>query len=74
VPGDEHRLLVVGGKVVAARAAKRVGHRRRQATVSQLIDTQINTDPRRGITEDFPLNASRSKTTTRCCSTWSARA
>jgi cyanophycin synthetase len=57
VRGDEHRILVVGGKVVAAargESAWVTGDG--QATVSQLIDTQLNTDPRRGITEDFPLN------------------
>ena len=56
VPGDEHRLLVVGGKVVAAargEAAWVSGDGR--STVRQLIDSQLNTDPRRGTTEDFPL-------------------
>ncbi len=54
--GQEHRLLVVGGKVVAAArgdVAWVTGDGR--ATVTQLVDTQINTDPRRGMTEDFPL-------------------
>lgn len=57
IPGNEHRLLVVGGKVVAAargEAAWVVGDGRH--SVQQLIDLQINTDPRRGLTEDFPLN------------------
>jgi cyanophycin synthetase len=57
VPGDEHRLLVVGGKVVAAARGEAAwvtgdGH----SSVRQLIDSQLNTDPRRGTTEDFPLN------------------
>ncbi len=57
IPGNEHRLLVVGGQVVAAargEAAWIVGDGRH--SVQQLIDSQINTDPRRGLTEDFPLN------------------
>jgi len=57
VRGDEHRLLVVGGEVVAAargEAAWVTGDGR--STVRELIDRQINCDPRRGVTEDFPLN------------------
>ena len=57
IPGDEHRLLVVGGKVVAAargESAWIVGDG--QHTVSQLVDEQINSDPRRGSTEAHPLN------------------
>lgn len=57
VPGDEHRLLVVGGKVVAAARGETAwvtGDGR--STVRQLIDSQLNSDPRRGTTEDFPLN------------------
>ncbi|UXH79256.1 cyanophycin synthetase [Roseateles amylovorans] len=57
IPGMEHRLLVVGGQVVAAARGEEAwitgdgSH-----TVIELIDLQINTDPRRGLTEDFPLN------------------
>jgi cyanophycin synthetase len=57
VPGDEHRLLVVGGKLVAAARGEALwitGDGK--STVEQLIDTHINSDPRRGETEDFPLN------------------
>jgi cyanophycin synthetase len=57
IPGEEHRLLVVGGRVVAAargESAWVVGDGR--STVIELIDSQINSDPRRGTTEDFPLN------------------
>jgi cyanophycin synthetase len=60
VPGDEHRLLVVGGHVAAAARGETawiVGDG--QSTVAQLIDSQINADPRRGLTEDFPLNRIR---------------
>ncbi len=56
VRGHEHRLLVVGGRVVAAARGEVVsitgnGH----LNVRQLIDEQLNTDPRRGAGEDFPL-------------------
>lgn len=57
IAGMEHRLLVVGGRVVAAARGEEAwitGDGRHN--VAQLIDLQINTDPRRGLTEDFPLN------------------
>ncbi len=57
IPGAEHRLLVVGGKLVAAARGDSVwieGDGR--ATVAELIDSQINTDPRRGAAEQFPLD------------------
>jgi cyanophycin synthetase len=56
IPGDEHRLLVVGGKVVAAARGESlwlVGNGR--DTVLKLIDEQLNSDPRRGEAEEFPL-------------------
>ena len=56
VQGDEHRLLVVGGRVVAAARGESlsvVGDGR--STVVQLIDSQLNSDPRRGEAEEFPL-------------------
>ena len=56
VRGHEHRLLVVGGRVVAAargEIASVTGDGR--LTVDQLIEDQLNTDPRRGLGEDFPL-------------------
>ena len=49
VLGDEHRLLVVGGRVVAAARGESlsvVGDGR--SPVEQLIDSQRNSDPRRG--------------------------
>ncbi len=58
--GDEHRLLVVGGKVVAANkgeAACIVGDGLH--TVQDLIESQLNSDPRRGEEEDFPLDTIR---------------
>lgn len=57
VRGDEHRILVVGGKVVAAargESAWVTGDGK--STVLALVDAQLNTDPRRGSTEEFPLN------------------
>jgi len=56
VSGDEHRLLVVGGKVVAAAKGETawvVGDGK--ASIAELIDRQLNSDPRRGPTDDFPL-------------------
>ena len=57
VRGNEHRLLVVGGRLAAAARGESVslvadGH----SMIRKLIDEQINTDPRRGIGEDFPLS------------------
>jgi len=57
IPGNEHRILVVGGQVVAAargEVAWVVGDGR--STVLELVELQINSDPRRGLTEDHPLN------------------
>lgn len=56
IPGNEHRILVVGNKVVAAAAGEATwvtGDGK--STILKLIDTQINSDPRRGIAEEFPL-------------------
>ncbi|TAL52981.1 cyanophycin synthetase [Pandoraea sp.] len=60
VPGNEHRLLVVGRRVVAAARGEPVsviGDGR--STIRELIEQQINTDPRRGSLEDSPLNPVR---------------
>ena len=60
VRGDEHRVLVVGDRVVAATRGETaciVGDG--TSTVEQLIDSQINTDPRRGLAEGFPLDLIR---------------
>ncbi|MDM0045323.1 cyanophycin synthetase [Variovorax dokdonensis] len=57
VPGSEHRLLVVGGRVVAAARGEVItvtGDGRQ--SVAQLIDSQLNSDPRRGVEEEFPLD------------------
>ena len=57
IPGNEHRLLVVGRRVVAAARGQSlsvVGDG--VSTIDMLADTQINTDPRRGSNEEAPLN------------------
>ena len=64
--GAEHRLLVVGGRIAAAakgQAASVTGDGR--STVRELVDQQLNSDPRRGETEDFPLNPVRLNSTVR---------
>ena len=60
IVGDEHRLLVVGNKVVAAAKGETVwvtGDGKH--TVHELIQIQINSDPRRGTAEECPLNLVR---------------
>lgn len=55
--GHEHRLLVVGKRVVAAargEIASVVGDGK--STILELIDSQINSDPRRGEEEEYPLS------------------
>ena len=56
IPGDEHRLLVVAGKLVAAARGEVVGITGNgRSTVTELIDAQLNSDPRRGYEEEYPL-------------------
>ena len=58
IPGNEHRLLVVGKKMVAAAAGETLWMTGDGVhTIDQLADLHINTDPRRGTGEEFPLNA-----------------
>ncbi len=62
-PGNEHRMLVVGGRLVAAargEAAWVTGDGR--SSVVELVDSQINSDPRRGLAEDCPLNLVETRT------------
>lgn len=57
IPGIEHRVLIVGGKVVAATCGRPVcvvGDGKH--TVMELIELQVNSDPRRGDTESQPLS------------------
>lgn len=57
VRGEEHRLLVVGGRLAAAARGESIWLAADgQSTVRQLVDAQINSDPRRGAGEEFPLD------------------
>ncbi|MCL1961608.1 MAG: cyanophycin synthetase [Desulfovibrionaceae bacterium] len=60
IPGREHRLLVVGDKVAAATRGEitRVNGDGR-STIAELIAAHVNTDPRRGQEEQFPLDIVR---------------
>jgi len=56
IRGNEHRLLIVGGKLAAAARGEPIfviGDG--ASTISQLIDV-LNMDPRRGDLEEHPLN------------------
>ena len=60
IPGSEHRLLIVGDKMVAANRGdmvKVVGDGR--LSVRELVEVQINSDPRRGSSEHHPLSKIR---------------
>jgi cyanophycin synthetase len=57
VRGNAHRLLVVGNKMVAAIRGKVlsvIGDG--SSTITQLVESQINSDPRCGDAEEFPLS------------------
>lgn len=57
VRGDEYRLLVVAGRMVAAARGKTASVTGDgAANISELIERQINADPRRGTDERAPLN------------------
>lgn len=56
VRGEEHRLLVVHDQLVAACRGESIhvtGDGK--SSIRALIDSQLNTDPRRGAAEEFPL-------------------
>ncbi|MDY7578683.1 cyanophycin synthetase [Herbaspirillum sp. RTI4] len=56
IRGNEHRMLVVGGKLAAAaRGEPTLLHGDGRSTIAQLIAI-LNTDPRRGDTEEHPFN------------------
>lgn len=60
IQGQEHRLLVIGNKMIAAargEIASVTGDG--TSTVRQLVELQLNTDPRRGYSENHPLNPIR---------------
>ncbi len=55
--GNEHRLLIVGKRLIAAARGETLwvtGDGK--SNIIELVDSQINIDPRRGLTEDSPLN------------------
>lgn len=57
IQGYEHRLLVVSGKLVAAakgEPAYVIGNG--QHTVRELVECQLNSDPLRGESDEYPLN------------------
>lgn len=57
IPGNEHRLLIIGGKLVAAaRGEEATVVADGKSSISELINSQLNSDPRRGSSEDCPLN------------------
>lgn len=56
IPGNEHRLLIVGKRVIAAARGETacvVGDG--TSSILELVNSQLNTDPRRGAGEDAPL-------------------
>ncbi|MBS0390124.1 MAG: cyanophycin synthetase [Proteobacteria bacterium] len=56
IDGVEHRLLVVGGKLVAATKGETVSvHGNGQATLRELVAV-LNQDPRRGPEQEYPLD------------------
>lgn len=56
IEGPEHRVLVVGGKVVAVtRGESAWVTADSKSTVAELVDAQINSDPRRGNADIHPL-------------------
>lgn len=60
IKGEEHRVLVVGNKVVAvAKGETATIQGDGKSTVEALIESQINSDPRRGEAEGFPLDTIR---------------
>ncbi|MBK6594691.1 MAG: cyanophycin synthetase [Burkholderiales bacterium] len=58
ISGNEHRMLVVGKHMVAAARGEAIWVTGDGlSNIDQLTDEQINSDPRRGTGEEFPLNA-----------------
>jgi cyanophycin synthetase len=57
IRGNEHRLLIVGGRLAAAVRGESISVTGDGKTsIRDLIDRDINTDPRRGEAEEFPLD------------------
>jgi cyanophycin synthetase len=60
IRGNEHRLLIVNGKLAAAaKGQAALVNGDGVHTINDLISIQINSDPRRGRGEDQPLNPVR---------------
>jgi cyanophycin synthetase len=56
IDGVEHRILVVGGKVVAATKGETVSvHGTGRSTLRELVEV-LNQDPRRGPEQEYPLD------------------
>jgi len=56
IDGVEHRILVVGGKVVAATKGETVSvHGNGRSTLRELVEV-LNQDPRRGPEQEYPLD------------------
>ena len=57
IRGSEHRLLIVGDKLIAAARGETVSViADGKSTLNELVDAQVNSDPRRGAAEEFPLD------------------
>ncbi|WP_061942289.1 cyanophycin synthetase [Collimonas pratensis] len=57
IRGNEHRLLIVGGRLAAAARGEPLSVvADGSSTILQLIESQINSDPRRGELEECPLS------------------
>ena len=55
IPGNDHRLLVVGGELIAAsRGDHAVITGNGTDTIGVLVDTQLNTNPLRGVSDFCP--------------------
>ncbi len=63
IEGDEHRVLVVGGRVVAvARGESAWVTGDGASNIVQLVDAQLNSDPRRGNADIHPLETLQPRT------------
>ncbi len=63
IEGDEHRVLVVGGRVVAvARGESAWVTGDGASNIVQLVDAQLNSDPRRGNADIHPLERLQPRT------------
>ncbi len=63
IEGDEHRVLVVGGQVVAvARGESAWVTGDGRSSIVELVDAQLNSDPRRGNADIHPLETLQPRT------------